>query len=245
MVIESSQRRRLVCAFVAGVLILAGILEIGFPIIKPKSNMCVEVTKQVLPPIETQTLTYQNWKIQELSLAETEDMRSLVKERLNYSSYVYRKYSNSELSFSVYIVHWEKGMMPIRLVAAHTPDSCWPTNGWHCVDMRFGEPISINNKLLYPVEWRKFKSPSGESLNVWFWHIANNQPYRAGNGSHRYTLLRKRLRDLWQELVIGDPEQYFVRITSADGFDRLSQESVFSSLLNNLGELVLYKNESK
>lgn len=63
-------------------------------------------------------------------IAATEEMRKAVGELLNFNDGIYRIYQLPGVRISVYAAWWESGRMSPRLVATHTPDVCWPANGW-------------------------------------------------------------------------------------------------------------------
>lgn len=63
-------------------------------------------------------------------IAASEEMKKAVGELLNFNDGLYRIYSLPDARVSVYVAWWEAGRMSPRLVAAHTPDVCWPGNGW-------------------------------------------------------------------------------------------------------------------
>lgn len=63
-------------------------------------------------------------------IAATEEMKKAVGELLNFSDGLFRIYELPGVRVSVYVAWWEAGRMSPRLVATHTPDVCWPGNGW-------------------------------------------------------------------------------------------------------------------
>ncbi len=67
---------------------------------------------------------------QDEAIATTEEMKKKVGELLNYDDALFRVYSLPPYRISVYVAYWSSGKMSPRLVAAHTPDVCWPGNGW-------------------------------------------------------------------------------------------------------------------
>lgn len=63
-------------------------------------------------------------------IAATEEMKKAVGELLNFNDGLFRIYQLPDIRVSVYVAWWEAGRMSPRLVATHTPDVCWPGNGW-------------------------------------------------------------------------------------------------------------------
>jgi hypothetical protein len=63
-------------------------------------------------------------------IAASEEMKKAVGELLNFNDGLFRIYELPGVRVSVYVAWWEAGRMSPRLVATHTPDVCWPGNGW-------------------------------------------------------------------------------------------------------------------
>jgi len=181
------------------------------------------------------------WKVYDLPLGETELIRSEVKRRLNYSDYVFRRFERDGVYFEIYAARWDRGSIPVRMLSAHTPDNCWTSSGWRCLDMRFRQELKVDNRSIHPAEWRLFSSPSGVIVHVWFWHFVENQLYDNGARFNQSPHPLTRLRDLYLEMRKGDPAQFFVRFTSNVDFSRLCLEKDFCDLVRRLGSEGLYQ----
>ena len=72
----------------------------------------------------------ENGTVRDEPIAATDEMKKAVGELLNFNDGVFRIYQLPGARVSVYIARWEAGRMSPRLVATHTPDVCWPGNGW-------------------------------------------------------------------------------------------------------------------
>jgi hypothetical protein len=172
------------------------------------------------------------WVTEDVPLAASEVGVDIVKTTLNYDGYVFRRYSQGNKVFDIYIAFWQARKVPVSMVAAHTPDVCWVGAGWVPVASRSGEALQLARGATIPGEWRCFRAPSGQERDVWFWHIGRRAVYQGNvpvfaKGGH----LLLRLRDLWSEVCGGVPDQYFVRISTNHRFEAILQEEVCQTVL--------------
>ena len=118
-------------------------------------------------------------------IAATEEMKKAVGEMLNFNDGLYRIYQFSNYRVSVYAAWWEAGRMAPRLVAAHTPDVCWPGNGWIRDRAAEGGHLALLEELkgtgLVEGECRVFQM-QGKPEYVVFWHKVGDEmlSYRTG-----------------------------------------------------------------
>jgi hypothetical protein len=148
-------------------------------------------------------------------IAATEEMKTAVAELLNYDAGVFRIYQQSWGRISVYAAWWKAGKMSPRLVASHTPDVCWPGNGW-ARDLRaeskladLSEEIRLSGFLAG--ECRVFTAKGGPEFVV-FWHKVGEEIQAYGTGYAppwwaMFAEMRKHGLNLRQE-------QLFVRVSS-------------------------------
>ncbi len=148
-------------------------------------------------------------------IATTEEMKRAVGELLNYDDAVFRVYQMPGWRISVYAAWWSAGKMSPRLVAAHTPDVCWPGNGWERDREAEGRHGPLNQTLdaagLATGECRVFKI-RGMSEHVVFWHKVGGEMVSYGTGYAPpwwavFDEIRRKGLNLRQE-------QLFVRVSS-------------------------------
>lgn len=149
------------------------------------------------------------------SIAASEEMKRAVQELLNYDDAVYRIYSMPRQRISVYVAWWAPGKMSPRLVAAHTPDVCWPSNGWvRDIDAE-RQPEGIRRALgkhdLNGVEYRVFRA-SGRPEYILFWHRFGSKTlsYSEGGAPPWWAFMS----EIWENGLDLKQEQLFIRVSS-------------------------------
>lgn len=148
-------------------------------------------------------------------IAATEEMKKAVGELLNFNDSIYRIYQLPEARVSVYIAWWEPGRMSPRLVAGHTPDVCWPGNGWlrdNAAERGLGalrEELSATG--FAEGEVRVFRMQNKPEYVV-FWHKVGDQmlSYHTGYAPPWWAWLD----EMWRGGLNLRKEQLFVRISS-------------------------------
>jgi len=181
----------------------------------------------------------EGWRSREVPLGPNEFLEGQVSKILNFDEAVHREYTRGAVTFAVYVAYWGPGRMPTRLVASHTPDRCWTENGWTCLEMRFKEAHSVESIPLQPAEWRLFRSPAGDNVNVLFWHLVDGRIYDFGS---RFTAIPDPVRwwkDAIRQAFRGSREQYFVRVTSNVPFTEIWDDPAFERVMHGLAELGL------
>jgi hypothetical protein len=112
-------------------------------------------------------------------IAATDEMKRAVGELLNFSDAAYRIYQAPGRRMSVYVAWWEAGRMSPRLVAAHTPDVCWPVVGWTRSPERernlYRLGVALAQEAFAPAEMRVFVT-SEKPEYVVFWHRVGSDP---------------------------------------------------------------------
>lgn len=183
------------------------------------------------------------WQVRDEPLGSTESAMVATKEILGFDSYVHRRYSRGELSFTIYVAYWARGKMPVRLVASHTPDRCWTANGMRCSMMRFREVYQVNGSALVPAEYRVFTTAGGGEVHVAYWHLVDGEPYDYGRRfndiPHVWLWCKDAFRQIWQGEV-ESPEQVFIRVTSEMEFGRLWRDVDFQKVVSEVASLGLW-----
>jgi hypothetical protein len=184
-----------------------------------------------------------DWEVEERELGETEAVRAATDKQLRFDDHVFRVYSKGRISFDVYVAYWAPGKMPVQLVASHTPDRCWTENGWRCIDMQFSVPLHERGLDLKPAQVRSFELDR-RIRNVIYWHLVEGEPYEYGQRFNDTPHLGKWLAGFWEGLWQGQPEQYFIRLSSPLPFKELWREPVFLEVVDSLSEIGLKKEAS-
>lgn len=175
----------------------------------------------------------------DLELGSTENVRAAVERTLRYDDVLYREYRLNNATVTVYAAYWGPGRMPTQLVASHTPDRCWTENGWVCEQTRHDVSTGVTAAAFMPAEWRVFKAPNGQRLNVMFWHLVGNEVYDYGDRLNRVPSIWRWWRDAARQIFQTPAEQYFFRVTSDVPFEKLQGDRDWNELLRALGKLGL------
>jgi hypothetical protein len=121
------------------------------------------------------------WIAEDLPIGDTELLKQTSQETLRYDDYIFRRYRRGNVELTVYVAYWHPGKHPPQMIAQHTPDMCWTLNGMTCEEMRFHVRTRIDQRELWPAQWRKFRSPSGEVIYTMFWHLVGQRPFDYGS----------------------------------------------------------------
>jgi hypothetical protein len=179
------------------------------------------------------------WSATDQQLGETEFYRGAVRAELNLDDFVYRTYSRSGATFSVFVAYWRPNKMPTNLVASHTPDRCWAAAGWICDKYDLQSSLDTRGVRLQPAYWRLFHVGK-QQQHVLYWHLVGGRAQiYGGNTMNRVTSWRY----WWKEAAIyglqGNEEQYFIRVTSDRPFEEIWRDAGFQDVLGRLAALGL------
>ncbi len=176
------------------------------------------------------------WRSVELPLAETEEARNTVERRLNFDDYISRVYRSGETEVGVYIAYWEPGKTAVRMVGAHTPDTCWVQNGWACTDRESNVLKGIGETPLKPGEFGVYEIRD-TVRHVLFWHLVGDRVYgyEQQDSHNRFATLQ----DMWNFGLNQRQEQFFIRISSNRPFSEIWDDPGFSQLMADIAALGL------
>ena len=122
----------------------------------------------------------------------------------------------------LYVAYWRAGQAPVSLVAAHTPDACWPGAGWS-VQPNTHPRVALTSadRPLPTAEYRIFDL-RGLPYHVWYWHVHDGQPiaYR-----DPYSALEL-LRIAWRFGFRRDGDQVFIRVSSNRPWEEIQDEAL-------------------
>jgi hypothetical protein len=176
----------------------------------------------------------------DLPLGPTEAGDHIVRTVLQCDDLVYRRYVTAHGDFDLYVAYWASNKIPSELVASHTPDRCWSDCGWKCRAMKFQQRYAAGSRKLLPAEWRIFADPSGFQLvHLIYWHVVGGQSYDYGRSFNWVPNPIQYWKEHARYVLFGSGEQYFVRLTSTQDFERLWPDPDFQLVLQNLADLTL------
>jgi hypothetical protein len=188
----------------------------------------------VLPPMLGEVLG------RDEPIASTEELRKAVANLLNFDDGGYRIYALPQGRISIYVAWWRVGRMSPRLVAAHTPDVCWPANGWvrdRSAEVKQGAlREELRAKGFAEGEHRVF-TMNGKPEYVVFWHKVGHEilSYKTGYAPPWWAWLD----ELWRGGLNLKQEQIFVRISSDKPLDTLFADREMEPLRQMLHALGL------
>lgn len=156
-------------------------------------------------------MTIGPWQGEDLPLGETERVLEAV-DRLNYTDYVYRRYTRGGESVYVYAMFWRQGDISIREMAGHTPDGCWVANGATRVGDKGVVSLSLSGGKTKNAELRVFDFNRQGAVRVAWWHLWGGEivPSTFGRKS-----VRVMVDEIWRWLVTQrgrSADQIFIRI---------------------------------
>lgn len=154
------------------------------------------------------------WVARDLPIGETEQVRTAAANTLRYDDFVFRSYRRGEVEFTIYVAYWGPGKQPPQMITQHTPDRCWTLNGMTCEEMRFNVPTLIEDKALWPAQWRKFRDPRGNITYTMFWHMVGDRPYDFGERFYDMPNPVTFWREALGFAAGSQPAQVFFRLTA-------------------------------
>lgn len=158
------------------------------------------------------------WVVEDKPIADSPEMQRAVSEVLNFDSAVFRIYRRGNEEISVYMAYWLPGKIHPQGVDAHTPDICWPNNGWKMTKLPAldDQKLESGRSLAVPNN-RRFMA-GGQDLTVLFWHINGHQirqsfgVFEEGMGILERT--KRRVYQVWTSVTTPAQQQLFIRISS-------------------------------
>jgi hypothetical protein len=145
----------------------------------------------------------------------------------------FRHTSKGLIQITVYLAYWEPGRVPVSLVESHTPETCWPGDGWEQQPAPVATPESafaVPGRNLPPPIKLFFKDGKGNPQYTWYWHFEAGRPIAAINPFSPRELVGLALRHGF--LTSG--EQWFVRFSSNQPWETIADEPLLAKVLDNL-----------
>ena len=172
------------------------------------------------------------WQCEVLPVADTLEMKKAMTELLNYDDGIFVVFTRGTVRIRVYVAYWSPGRMAQRLVAGHTPDTCWIGAGWYCLRRSTNADLALGSgPRLLPAQQREM-SMDGQTETVVFWHVVDGRvsPYADSATPPWHAMVT----DLWTDGLQQCEEQYFVRLSSPSALDQWWGAEPVQKLLSNL-----------
>lgn len=156
--------------------------------------------------------TFKPWQTREIPIGASEFIIDKTEQVLNFTETWHAEVYGPTATFDVFVSYWAPDTYEERLVGGHTPDACWPANGWKVIEAESEtQPFPPTVTRMGPWEFRTFAMPgSRDSRNVIFTHIADGS----------LTVYPMRRKHFLDSLRIGfihglrsRPEQVFLRVS--------------------------------
>lgn len=160
--------------------------------------------------------------------------RALATDHLMQRTYV-REGPTGRIELNIYVAYWGPGQAPVSLVAAHTPDACWPGAGWQATPVptpRVRPPLP--SRTLPEAEYREF-TDGHTPQHVWYWHLHAGRPIEQPDPFSPRDLLLLALRHEWRR----NGDQLLVRLSSNVPWDQLANDPLVVQLFERLQPLGL------
>lgn len=148
-----------------------------------------------------------------------------------------RQTDKGPIQLTAYIAYWAPGQTTVSRVASHTPDACWPGAGW-IPQPATGDHTpapTIAGLQLAPAEYRIFRNQSGNTQNVWFWHIFDGRVISYRDPYSIPALLHIALQYGFRR----QGSQYFIRISCNRPWEEIADEPLVREILANLDRIGL------
>lgn len=183
--------------------------------------------------------TIAGWETREEPLGDTEYQERVVLDALQLEHYVHRAYYKEGRYVAVFVAWWPPGRIPTRLVAFHSPDICWTSQGLHCTTFVNRRPIKVQGRTWHPAEWRTFVEADGAKSEVLFWLLVGGTPYDFGTGLGHLPGPWAWFGDLCTRLTGKKQEHLLVRIATNGTWEECLNDPDLASALARIGEVGL------
>lgn len=158
-----------------------------------------------------------NWSYRDIPLGPTEFSAAASKKILGFDDYINREYTSGSIRVGVYIAYWKPGKLTARMVRGHVPDNCWVAAGWH-----MQRPANPRIKMFPGLEFeRRTFTEQNRSLDVAYVQIVGGKVHTFSKA--QASGLGDDLMHYWDWRSAGPKEQYFIRISSSESLEKLSQ----------------------
>jgi hypothetical protein len=220
--------RSLALSLTMAVLITGVLMQIRVAVSAPPSASCFPNLAVTIPAVVT------SWSSEDIPLGETERLAAEARDTLQFDSFVFREYRRGSRSFCVYAAIWMAQKKRRWEIDVHTPDACWPANGWICDGGSNGTTLAAADVRLVSGSSRVFRRPGGGRTNVIFWHFAGGIPVSTPHLPSIFESGQEWINSGFRQFVIGPEEQVFIRISSPEPLEGLSNDPGFQAVVRRL-----------
>ncbi len=147
-------------------------------------------------------------------------------------TYVRRQDANPEaepLQLTVYLAYWAPAQVSVSAVALHTPEACWPGNGWTADQVESNALVRVPQRELPPPQYRSF-TLAGNGQHVWYWHLYAGHSITQTNPYSAVELLRF----AWRYGFRTEGAQVFVRISCNRPWSEIANDPLLAEILGRL-----------
>lgn len=196
-------------------------------------------------PLDNQILRENNnWKVQDILLANTEENFQNIHEILQFDDYVLREYQINQYKLGLLVFYWKHNTITANEVQNHVPDICWVQNGWEIKEEINRHKLPTSNNLTIPdLEFRLFRKPNTPDQYVYYWHIVGKKSYfnkESKFGKGVFTL--NSLKALFGLGLHMRDEQFFIRLTSNHPIESIWESKEIEPLIGSIFSLPQTKN---
>lgn len=160
---------------------------------------------------------FPGWTVEDRPVADSPDLQKAVKSILSYDDAVFRIYRKGDVEIAVYLAYWLPGKIDPEMVDGHTPDICWPANGWKMTVLPPLAARSVDGVSLPLPNHRHFTAP-GQDLTVLFWQINGHQIRQSFSTDEAHIPFmqraRRRVVRIWNAVTQPAGQQVFLRVSS-------------------------------
>lgn len=147
-----------------------------------------------------------------------------------------RRNGKGLVQLTAYVAFWPAGQSSVSMVAAHTPDACWPGAGWVPTSNPGRETsLAIPERRLPPGQQRGFVNAAGTPQFVWYWHLYDG---RVIDPRAPYSV-RSLAANALDYGFRREGDQCFIRLSSNRPWAELAGDPLLAELARNLAQLGL------
>lgn len=217
---------------IIGSLLLISVLALkGYFQFVPVPPATLETSISELIPKEIE-----GWTTTDHDLASSPESSERISNFLNLDDSLFRVFKKGSTQVSVYVAYWKPGKVSYRWAGAHTPDTCWVVNGWERLDRKYCIPFNISNIQFKNAEFGVYEKDR-DVQNVYFWHLVGGEPF--GYEQKEIPNIFASLIDIKKYGLNLRQEQFFIRLSSNETIDALTQIEGFNQIIQGLSKLNL------
>jgi hypothetical protein len=176
------------------------------------------------------------WTSNDYDLASSPESSERISDFLNLDDSLFRVFKHGATQVSVYVAYWTPGKVSYRWAGAHTPDTCWVVNGWKRLDRQYCIPFNASNIQFKNAEFGIYEKDL-DIQNVYFWHLVGGEPF--GYEQKEIPNIFASLIDIKKYGLNLRQEQFFIRLSSNETIDTLSEIDGFDQIVQGLSKLNL------